>query len=118
VSDKSENSLTDVHDDKDAKNRRKIERIEQAKKRQAELDKVIQAFGGIIRPGLYHGNRRVRAKITRGKWLIAPDETDLISALSTDSFSDEVNHVDLRNRFGLKIINELAPAETIISDSG
>jgi hypothetical protein len=79
---------------------------------QARLDMQIKELGGVVRKGLYQGARRVHAKLELGDWVISNDETDLISTIGVTKIPELVNLVDLRNKFGLTVCDELAPAKT------
>lgn len=73
------------------------------------LEHNDESIEWVRRDGLYHGSRRVRAKQESGKWFLSPDETDLIKALGTSSFSEDANRADLKSRFGLIIKTEIGP---------
>lgn len=83
----------------------------------AYLQASIDKEGGLVLPGLYHGKRRVRAKLglrgLRKGWLIAASEIDLISAIETDFISEDVNKIDLLRKTGLKIRDEVAPVKLV-----
>lgn len=94
------------------------DRLTRGKRLQAELDREIAERGGVLRWGLYHGNRRVRAKDDFRTWRLCSDETDLIAALGRASIPSNANRIDLKKKYGLEERMELAPARTEIDKYG
>lgn len=100
------------------RNEKKTKAIADAKLREKELIRQIESQGGVVKDGLYHLNRRVRARIEDDFWLLSDDEKELGDAIGTSKIWVEINRVDLKNRYGLQIKKELAPAKTSISEWG
>jgi hypothetical protein len=116
--DASKKSIAILQRKKDERDQKFATRTTEANKEKIELDAELEKQGGAIRKGLYHGNRRVRAKIDLSDWVISSDETDLISALGTNKIPYNFNLVDLKNKFGLQVRSELVPVETKIDKYG
>jgi len=110
-------------DEKNEKNK-SIQKIKAKNVTESEIEKKklveqIDNQGGWVFEGLYHLNRRVKAKIVDDRyWLLSKDEEDLTTAIGLDKIPKDMNRVDLNNQFGLTIKNELAPVDINISEWG
>ena len=97
------------------RNKSRVEAIES----QGRLQSRIDGQGGVfLLEGLYHGNRRVRAKHAphSSHWEICDDELDLISAIGRNTIKFNANPVDLRNKWGIEERYEYAPVKAVISE--
>ena len=99
-------------DYKKIKNKLRAEAIEKREEFQTRID----SQGGVfLLKGLYHGERRVRAKDDDySGWVIRDDEVDLISAIGRKTVKGNANPVDLKNKWGLKERKEYAPVKAVI----
>lgn len=108
------------------KNRRKEEnqarllRIAESKERQIELQKTVDELGGLVFDGLYHGGRRVKARVASNgrEWQLSDDEVDLVSALGKGRIRKGMNRADLFNKYGLREEREIAPVTFSIDECG
>ena len=73
-------------------------------KEKSDAQKKINEIGGWVYAGLYHGSRRVKAKLSStyssgyptGDWIIHPSEIDLIKASGTARISYGFHPYDLQ----------------------
>jgi hypothetical protein len=86
---------------------------------------IAKNDGYLVMPGLYHFDRRVRAKVgsagflsSKDCWIIKDDEADLVSAIGRDKIPVDMNKVDLKSKYGLTEKDELAPVEIDVSEYG
>jgi len=95
-------------------------RIAESKEKQRELNKKVEKLGGLVFHGLYHGERRVMARVeSKGReWQLRDDEKSLIAAIGKNRIKKGMNRVDLLKRFGLHEAKEVAPVRFNIDDSG
>jgi hypothetical protein len=95
-------------------------RIADSKEKQMELNKKVEKLGGLVFHGLYHGERRVMARVESNgrKWQLSDDENDLISAIGKKWIKKGMNKVDLLNQYGLREAKEIAPVRFNIDESG
>ena len=110
-----------------------LDKREQDKERKERTDSDIEYWEGeitkndgyLVMPGLYHFDRRVRARTgsagflsSKDCWIIKDDETDLVSAIGKVEIPVGMNKVDLKSSYGLIEKDELAPVEVEVSDGG
>lgn len=99
-------------------------RTAEARLQKIELQKEIDKNGGLVMPGIYHGNRRLKARMDmydykfQGDWILSPLEEDIIQAISTNKILWNVNWVDLQKKYGLRLKDEIAPVTIEISEYG
>ena len=91
-----------------------------SKEKQMELQKEVDELGGLVSDGLYHGGRRVMARVeSEGrKWQLSDGENDLISAIGKDRIKKGINRVDLLKQYGLHEAKEVAPVRFNIDERG
>jgi hypothetical protein len=110
-----------------------LDKREKGKKRKERTDSDIEYWEGkitkndgyLVMPGLYHFDRRVRARTgsagflsSKDCWVIKDDEADLVSAIGKVEIPVGMNKVDLKSSYGLIEKDELAPVEIEVSDGG
>ena len=91
-----------------------------SKEKQMELQKEVDELGGLVSDGLYHGGRRVMARVeSEGrKWQLSDGENDLISAIGKNWIKKGINRVDLLKQYGLHEAKEVAPVRFNIDEGG
>lgn len=116
----SEDFINYLKKSREEENQDRLSRIADSKEKQMELQKKVDKLGGLVIDGLYHGGRRVMARVeSKGReWQISDDENDLISAIGRNRIRKGMNRVDLLKKYGLHEAKEVAPVRFNIDDSG
>ncbi|MGK2905394.1 MAG: hypothetical protein ACSLFH_03495 [Desulfuromonadales bacterium] len=105
---------------REEENQARLLLIADSKEKQMELQKKVDKLGGLVVDGLYHGGRRVMARVESKdrEWQLSDDEKDLISAIGKNRIKKGMNRVDLLKKHGLHEAKEVAPVQFYTDDSG